>query len=163
MWACCYFFCVTLARFMAVLYGFATRCLFGVVFLHEAKQGRWLCAVSTHKSLPHRKNRAPFHHKRAKSLRPSQSHISFPRHGYCDVFFFFCRKIFLKFLVLRNLTCAQEPRWVRVAWWTRTFYIRSSNWIIPNTAHVQSIDCLRVGRSMFCNAILISQIPWVYG
>ena len=31
---------------MAVLYGFAARCLFGgVVFLHKAKQGRGLYAV----------------------------------------------------------------------------------------------------------------------
>ena len=36
---------------MAILYGFAARCLFGVVFLRNAKQGRLLCAVSTHKSL----------------------------------------------------------------------------------------------------------------
>ena len=35
------------------------------------------------------------------------------------------------------------------------FYIRSSNWIIPNTAQAQSVDYLRVGRSMFCHAILI--------
>ena len=34
----------------------------------------------------------------------------------------YCGKCFLKFLVLGNLTCAQEPRWPRVAWWTRTGY-----------------------------------------
>jgi len=39
-WACCCFFCVTWAQFMAVLYGFTARCLFGVVFLHKAKQGK---------------------------------------------------------------------------------------------------------------------------
>ena len=39
------------------------------------------------------------------------------------------------------------------------FYIRSSNWIIPNTAHAQSVDYLRVGRSMFCHAILITGSP----
>ena len=38
---------------MAILYGFAACCLFGVVFLHKVKQGRLLFAVSTHKSLPH--------------------------------------------------------------------------------------------------------------
>ena len=31
---------------MAILYGFAARCLFCVGFLHYAKQGRLLCAVS---------------------------------------------------------------------------------------------------------------------
>ena len=40
---------------MATLYCFAARCLFGVVFLHKAKQGRWLCAVSAYKSLPHQR------------------------------------------------------------------------------------------------------------
>ena len=39
------------------------------------------------------------------------------------------------------------------------FYIRSSNWIIPNTAHAQSVDYLRVGGSMFCHAILITGSP----
>ena len=29
-------------------------------------------------------------------------------------------------------------------------YIRSSNWIILNTAYAQSVDYLRVARSMFC-------------
>ena len=37
---------------MAILYGFAALCLFGVVFLHKAKQGRWLCAVVTYKFPP---------------------------------------------------------------------------------------------------------------
>ena len=32
------------------------------------------------------KNRAPIHHKNAKSLRPGDSLISSSRHGYCDVF-----------------------------------------------------------------------------
>ena len=34
-WSCCCFFCVTWAQFMAVLYGFTARCLFGVVFLQK--------------------------------------------------------------------------------------------------------------------------------
>ena len=40
---------------MATLYYFAARCLFGVVSLHKAKQGRWLCAVSAYKSLPYQR------------------------------------------------------------------------------------------------------------
>ena len=32
---------------------FEARCLFVVVYLHKVKQGRLLCAVATHKSLPH--------------------------------------------------------------------------------------------------------------
>ena len=42
------------------------------------------------------------------------------------------------------------------------FYIRSSNWIIPNTAEAQSVDYLRVGRSTFFHAILITRFPWVH-
>ena len=44
---------------MAILYGFAARCLFGVVFVHNAKQGRLPCAVSSHKSLPHQSQSHP--------------------------------------------------------------------------------------------------------
>ena len=33
-------FFLTWAQFMAILYGFAARCLFGVVFRYKAKQGR---------------------------------------------------------------------------------------------------------------------------
>ena len=41
------------------------------------------------KICPGSKNRPPIYHESAKSLRPGQSLISFPRHWYCDVFFFF--------------------------------------------------------------------------
>ena len=58
-------------------------------------------------------------------------------------------KKLLKAFFLGNLACAQETRWLRVAWGTRTLYIRSSHWLIPNTARAQSVDYLRVGRSMF--------------
>ena len=33
------------------------------------------------------------------------------------------------------------------------------HWIISNTAHAQTVDYLRVGRAMFCHAILITRIP----
>ena len=123
-WVCCWSFCVTWAQFMATLYCFAARCLFGVVFLHKAKQGRWLCAVSAYKSLPHQRTAHRFtRHESAKSLRPGQSLIFSPRHGHCVVF---CGNFFWKCLVLGNLTCAQDPRCLHVAWWTRSFYIRSS-------------------------------------
>ena len=53
---------------MAILYGFAARCLFGVVFLHKAKQGRvTVCSLSLQIS-PASKNRAPIHHESAESL-----------------------------------------------------------------------------------------------
>ena len=43
-----------------------------------------------------------------------------------------------------------------VAWWSRTFYIRSSKWIIPNNAQAQSVDYPRVERSMLYHTILIT-------
>ena len=72
---------------MAILYGFAARCLFDVVFLHRAKQGRVTVCSHNSQISPASKNRAPIHHESAKSLRPGQSLISSHRHGYCDVFF----------------------------------------------------------------------------
>ena len=117
-------------------------------------------------SYPHyapQKNRAPIHHESTKSLRPVESLISSPRHGYCEVFFW-GGESFWKVLILGNRTFAQEPRWLHGAWWTRTFCIRSSNWIVPNTAHDQarSVDYLRVGRSMFRRVILVTRIPRVH-
>ena len=91
-------FCVTGAQFMAILYGLAARCLFGVVFLHKAKQGRWLCAVSTPKSLPHQRTA---HWFTVKSLRHGQSLISSPSHG--SVVMRFLRETFLKVFASRKL------------------------------------------------------------
>ena len=54
-WACCCFSCATWASSEPFFHGFTARCLFGVVFLHKAKQSRWLWAISTHKSLPHQR------------------------------------------------------------------------------------------------------------
>ena len=64
--------------------------------------------------------------------------------------------------ILDSFACRRWLRWLRVGWWTQTFYTRSCNWIIPNIAHEQSVDYLRVGRPMFCHAILITLIPWVH-
>ena len=64
---------------------------------------------------PASENRALIHHETVKSLRHGQFLISSLSHGYCDVCFVG------KLLILGNLTCAQEPRWLRVAWWTRTW------------------------------------------
>ena len=66
---------------------FAARCLFGVVFLHKAKQGRVTVYSLNSQISPASNNSAPIHRESAKSLRPGQSHISSPRHRYCDVFF----------------------------------------------------------------------------
>ena len=132
------------------------RCCF--LTWSEARQVT-ACSIDSQIS-PVPMNGAPIRHRGANSLRPNKSLISSLRHGYCDAFFW--GNNFGKLSVLGNLACAQETRWRRVARWTRTFYIRSSNWIIPNTAHAQSVDCLRVGRSMSCHAILITRIPWVH-
>ena len=66
---------------MAILYGFAVRFLFGVVFLHKAKEGRRLCAVSTQNLFPHQRTAHWFTMKARNPFRPSESHISSPRHG----------------------------------------------------------------------------------
>ena len=73
---------------MAILYGVAACRLFGVVFLHNAKQGMLLCVVSTAQISPSSKIRTPIHHGSTESLRPGESFISSSHHGYCNVFFF---------------------------------------------------------------------------
>ena len=71
-------------------------------------------------------NRAPIHHESAKSLMPGRPLITSPRHGCCDVF-----KVFGSG---QYLTCAQEPRWLRVAWWTRTLYTAISREVVGKSA-----------------------------
>ena len=60
---------VNWAQFMAILYSFAALCMVGVVFLHKVKQGRWLCAVATHKFLPHQRTAHWFTIKAPNPLR----------------------------------------------------------------------------------------------
>ena len=141
---------------MATLYCFAARCLFGVVFLHKAKQGRWLCAVSAYKSLPHRRTAHRFTcHESAKSLRRGHSLIFSPRHGHCVVFcgnfFFFSGQSDVRSGTSMPPCCVVNAI---------TLYTLI-HWIISNTAHAQTVDYLRVGRAMFCHAILITRIPWL--
>ena len=126
------------------------RCCF--LTWSEARQVT-ACSIDSQIS-PVPMNGAPIRHRGANSLRPNKSLISSLRHGYCDAFF--------EGIILESFRFWVIWRWRRVARWTRTFYIRSSNWIIPNTAHAQSVDCLREGRSMSCHAILITRIPWVH-
>ena len=57
---------------MDILYGFAARCFFGVVFLLKAKQGRvTVCSLNSQIS-PASKNSAPIHHESAKSFGPGR-------------------------------------------------------------------------------------------
>ena len=51
-----------------------------------------MCSVNSQIS-PASKNRAPIHHESAKSLRPGESLITSPCHGYCDVCFFWWENI----------------------------------------------------------------------
>ena len=67
------------AHFMAIIFfnGFEARCLFSVVFLHDANQGWLLCANSIHKSpLPHQKKKNA--HKSAKFLKARKVSHLFP-------------------------------------------------------------------------------------
>ena len=65
-----------------------------------------MCRLNSQIS-PASKNRAPIHSESAKSLRPGQSLISSPRHGYCDVLcvekFFQSFWFWVIWRVLRNL------------------------------------------------------------
>ena len=45
-----------------------------------------MCSLNSQIS-PATKNRAPIRLESAKSSRPGESLITFPHHGYCDVFF----------------------------------------------------------------------------
>ena len=92
---------------MAILSDFAALCLYGVVFLHNAKQGRLLFAVSSHESLPHQRTVHRLAMKAPNLFRPGESLISSPyqralRCVFGGIFF-------LKVLGSGYLTCAQEP------------------------------------------------------
>ena len=104
------------------------------------------------------KNRAPIHHYAStKFLRPGQSLIFSPRHGHCVVF---CVNFFWKCLVLGNLTCAQDPRSASVLRGERDHFIYAHP--LDNSKHRSRANGrLRVGRAMFCHAILITRIPWL--
>ena len=144
---------------MAILFCFAARCLFGVVFLHKAKQGRWLCAVLAYKSLPHQRTAHRFtRHESAKSLRPGQSLIFSPRHGYCVVILW---EIFLKVFGSGQSDVRSGTSMPPCCVVNAIILYTLIHWIIPNTAHAQTVDYLRVGRAMFCHAILITRIPWL--
>ena len=65
---------------MAILYGFTARCLFDVVFLHNAKQGKLLrelaCSLNSQISPATKTDCAPIRLESAKSLRQGESLIS---------------------------------------------------------------------------------------
>ena len=144
---------------MANLYGFAARCLFAVVFLHKAKEGRWLCAVSTHKPLPHQRASTAhwFTMKAPNPFRTGQPLISSPRHGYCDVFF--CANFFWKALgsgqsgvrlgITMTTCCVLN---MNAHHYNIIMLISLAN---SNYGSAQSQDYLRLGRSMFYSQIFI--------
>ena len=80
---------------MATLYCFAARCLFGVVFLHKAKQGRWLCAVSAYKSLPYQRTAHESHPSWERQILKARSvSYLFPSSWALRCVFFFFLKVF---------------------------------------------------------------------
>ena len=83
---------------MAILNGFAALCFCGVFSYKNAKQSRLLCAVSSHKSLPHQRTAHRFAMKAPNPFRPGESLISFPHQQVLRCVF--CGKIFGKFSVL---------------------------------------------------------------
>ena len=90
------------------------------------------------------KNRAPIHHESAKSLKSGQSLISSPRHGYCDVFFEGKYLESSRFWAIWRRALRYHDDYMLQG------HIRSSHWLIPNTAHAQSGDYLRLGRAIEC-------------
>ena len=74
----------------------------------------------------------------------------------------YCGKCFLKFLVLGNLTCAQEPRWPRVAWWTRTGYsiLHDKIWIFlpSDSLPIAPERCLELSSWMSVFRMFASRI-----
>ena len=139
---------------MATLYCFEACCLFGVILLHKAKQGRWLCAVSAYKSLPHQRTAHESHQSWERQILKARS-----------VSYLFPSSWALRFF---------ESVWFWAIWrvpsgtsMTTCCVVNAIilytliHWIIPNTAHAQTVDYLRVGRAMFCHAILITRIPWL--
>ena len=101
-----------------------------------------MCSSLDSEISPASKNRAQIHHESAKYLKVRSVSYLFPSSWV------FVGKIFGKLSVLGNLGGAQVSRRLRVAGSTRTFNIPSSHWLIPNTAHAQSRDYLRLGRAM---------------
>ena len=81
-------------------------------------------------------------------LRSGQSLISSPRHGYCDVFSVEKYLESSRFWAIWGALKYHARRRLRVAVSTRTCNIGFSHWLIPNTAHAQSGDYLRLGRAM---------------
>ena len=121
---------------MAILY--VLRLVVCSVLFSYIKQSKvgWLCAVSTQNLSRIKEQRTDSPWKRQiLQVRSVSYNFLLSWVLRCVL----CGKFFWKFL---NRQCdgAEEPRWLRVAQWTRTFYKRSSNWIIPNTAHAISVD-----------------------
>ena len=75
-------------------------------------------------------NRAPIHHESAKC---QVDLLSLPL--VMGVAMCFLWEMFFKvFGSGQYLTCAQEPRWLRVAWWTRTLYTAISREVVGKSA-----------------------------
>ena len=114
-----------------------------------------VCSLNSQIS-PASKNRALIHHETVKSLRYGQSLISSLSHGYCDVFF---GGNFLKVYGSGQSDVRSETSMPPCCVVNAIILYTLIHWIIPNTAHAQTVDDLRVGRAMFCHAILITRIP----
>ena len=89
---------------MAILSDFAALCLYGVVFLHNAKQSRLLFAVSSHESLPHQRTVHRLAMKAPNPCRPGESLISSPHQRVLRCFFLW--EIFWKFRLWLSDVCS---------------------------------------------------------
>ena len=89
---------------MATYSDFAALCLYGVVFLHNAKQSRLLFAVSSHESLPHQRTVHRLAMKAPNPFRPGESLISSPHQR--ELRCVFCGKFFESFGLWLSDVCS---------------------------------------------------------
>ena len=153
------FLCNLWAQLMATLYCFAASCLFGVVFLHKlikrSKAGD--CVQSQFTNLSRFKEpRTDSPVMRAPILKARSVSYLFPSSWALRCVLW---EIFLKVFGSGQSDvrsgASMPPCCVVKAIVLYTLIHR----IIPNTAHAQIVDYLRVGRAMFCHAIFITRIP----
>ena len=91
-----------------------------------------VCSLSLHIS-PSSKNRAPIRPSWERQILKAKTvSYLFPSSWALRCVLW---EIFLKVFGSRvNLTCAQEPRCLRLAWWTRSFYIAISRKVVGKSA-----------------------------
>ena len=142
-WVCCCFFGVTWP-FSLVLYlvvGSVNVC--SCIYNYIAKQGRLLCANSTHKSLVHHNTtcKLTISHKLLKTRKLSQ--FSPTRQNQAMPFW---SEKFLKVF-----SSGQSAMYTGLNGHVLREERESSHWPLPSSRSVESLGTLGDGRSLFCH------------